>query len=100
MAEQYQIILVAPFEATHYVSATLAVVAHDARKRWPGLKMYNPALQPRDRDPRWHMRQRGNALLDAPADALVVLHAPWRGMPSVDAQIAIARAIGLKVVEL
>jgi hypothetical protein len=39
-------------------------------------------------------------MLDAPADAIVIIHTLWSAMPSIDAQRALARAIGLKVVEI
>jgi hypothetical protein len=100
MAEQYGIILAAPLELASHDCSTLAVLAHEARKRWPGRKVFNPSILPRDRDTRWQLRQRGNAMLDAPADAIVIIHTLWSAMPSIDAQRALARAIGLAVVEM
>jgi hypothetical protein len=100
MAEQYGIILAAPLELSSHDCSTLAVLAHEARKRWPGRKVFNPSILPRDREIRWQLRQRGNAMLDAPADAIVIIHTLWSAMPSIDAQRALARAIGLKVVEI
>jgi hypothetical protein len=100
MAEQYGIILAAPLGLSSHDCSTLAVLAHEARKRWPGRKIFNPSILPRDRDIRWQLRQRGNAMLDAPADAIVIIHTLWRGMASIDAQRGLARALGLKVVEI
>ena len=100
MAEQYGIILAAPLELTSHACSTLAVLAYEARQRWPGRRIFNPSNLPRDRESRWQLRQRGNAMLDAPADAIVIIHTLWSAMPSIDAQRALARALGLTVVEI
>jgi hypothetical protein len=100
MSERYGVILSGAISDTLAYRARFAEAAHEARKRWPGRKVWNPALLPPDRDERWYMRQCLQAILDAPQDATVVMLPMWELSAGAIAERAVALKLGLEVVEL
>jgi len=100
VAEKYDVILSGPISREPGYRAAFAMASHAARQRWPGKRIWNPAILPQGREYRFYMRLCLDVVLDAPPDAVVVMLPMWQLSPGAVAERALALALGLKVEEV
>ena len=99
MRERYDVILSGAISGDANYRAVFALATNRARNRWPGRRIWNPALLPQGREYRWYLRECLDVILDAPEKATVVMLEGWERSPGAVAERALALAIGLEVVE-
>ena len=99
MRERYDVILSGAISGDAGYRAVFAMATNRARHRWPGRRIWNPALLPQGREYRWYLRECLEVILDAPQKATVVMLEGWERSPGAVAERALAVAIGLEVVE-
>jgi hypothetical protein len=98
--EQYGVILSGRISGDAGYRTAFALAEYHGRCRWPGRKVWNPALLPQGREYRWYLRQCLDVVLWAPETAVVLMLDGWERSPGAVAERALALAIGLEVVEM
>ena len=95
----YDVILSGPITKSPDYRVKFALAANRARFRWPGKRIWNPALLKGGMEYRWYMRQSLETILGAPDGAALVLLDGWRESPGARAECELARGLGMQVVE-
>jgi len=95
----YDVILSGPITRSPDYRVKFALAANRARFRWPGKRIWNPAMLKADQEYRWYMRQCLDAILGAPEKAVLVMLEGWRESPGARVEWELARGLGMQVVE-
>jgi len=95
----YDVILTGPITKSPDYRVKFALATNRSRLRWPGKRIWNPALLKGGMEWRWYMRQCLEVILGAPEKAVLVMLEGWRESPGALAEWNLARGLGLSVVE-
>jgi hypothetical protein len=93
----YQVFLSGPVDDVPDYVVLFAQAVVRVRANRPGAAVFNPAALPRDRDRRWLIARRLEALFESESVALLP---GWAGCPLCSAEKSLADYLGLPVFEV
>lgn len=92
--KKYDVLLSGPISGVPEYKLRFAQASVRVRAGRPGVRIWNPAVLPDDREYGWYMRQCLDAVFDS---ALVVMLPGWENSPGAVAERALALALGIPV---
>ena len=96
------VLLSGPITGVKNYRLNFAQASVEARRRWPGATVFNPAALPDDRDYDWYMKRCTDEIFAAKAcgDAVMLRLKRWTRSKGARAETALAVALGIEIVEM
>jgi hypothetical protein len=92
----YDVFLSGPISGVKEYRENFALAVCEARRRWPGCSVWNPAEIPDDREYTWCMEQCVRALFES---SMIYMLPGWRESRGARAEHALAECLGIEVRE-